>query len=90
MSGGMGFGPGQIDCADVLDELSVFLDDETDSATKVRIREHLGACAPCFKQYGLERDVRALITRCCGGDIAPASLHARIRVRITELTVQTD
>lgn len=87
MSPSMGFGPGNIDCGDVLDELSVFMDDETDSATRGRIREHLEACAPCLKQYGLERDVRALITRCCGGDVAPASLHARIRVRITEITV---
>lgn len=85
----MGFGPGNIDCGDVLDELSVYLDDETDAGTKSRIRDHLEACAPCLEQYGLERDVRALITRCCGGDVAPASLHTRIRVRITELTVET-
>ena len=63
----VGFGPGNIDCGDVLDELSIFLDDETDPATKGRIRDHLEACAPCLKQFGLERDVRALITRCCGG-----------------------
>ena len=33
--------------------------------------------------------MRALIARCCGGDQAPASLHQRIRVRITELTIET-
>ena len=33
--------------------------------------------------------MRALIARCCGGDQAPASLHERIRVRITELTIET-
>lgn len=86
---GMGFGPGNIDCDDVLEELYVYLDDETDHATKERIREHLEACAPCFRQYGLEQDVRSLVARCCGGDQAPPTLHQRVRVRITELTVET-
>lgn len=85
----MGFGPGNIDCDDVLDELYVYMDDETDDTTRGRIREHLEACAPCLRQYGLEQDVRALIARCCGGDQAPPSLHQRIRVRITELTIET-
>ncbi len=85
----MGFGPGNIDCDDVLGELFVYLDDETDDATRSRIRQHLEACAPCFRQYGLEQDVRALVARCCGGDVAPASLHTRVRVRLTELTVET-
>jgi mycothiol system anti-sigma-R factor len=89
MSKGFGFGPGNIDCTDVLGELYVYMDEETDDATKGRIRQHLEACAPCLKQYGLEQDVRALITRCCGGDRAPASLHERVRVRITELTVES-
>jgi mycothiol system anti-sigma-R factor len=84
-----GFGPGNIDCNDVLDELYVYLDDETDDATKGRIRQHLEACAPCLKQYGLEQDVRALIARCCGSDSAPQSLHQRVRVRISELMIES-
>ncbi|WP_375500805.1 mycothiol system anti-sigma-R factor [uncultured Jatrophihabitans sp.] len=83
----MGFGPGNIDCGDVLEELSVFLDDETDDATKSRIAQHLNACSPCLRQLGLEKDVRALISRCCGGDRAPDSLRTRISVRITEITL---
>ncbi|HEY2298474.1 MAG TPA: mycothiol system anti-sigma-R factor [Jatrophihabitans sp.] len=86
---GLGFGPGNIDCDDVLDELYQYMDEETDEDTRGRIRQHLEACAPCLRQYGLENDVRALIARCCGGDQAPASLHERIRVRITELTIET-
>ena len=86
---GLGFGPGNIDCDDVLDELYQYMDEETDEDTRGRIRQHLEACAPCLRQYGLENDVRALSARCCGGDQAPASLHERIRVRITELTIET-
>ena len=86
---GLGFGPGGIDCGDVLDELYVYMDEETDDATRGRIRQHLEACAPCLKQYGLEQDVRQLIARCCGNDMAPKSLHERVRVRITQLTIET-
>jgi mycothiol system anti-sigma-R factor len=85
---GFGFGPGNIDCDDVLKDLYLYLDDESDDALRNRIRQHLDGCAPCLKQYGLEQDVRALVTKCCGGDHAPASLHERIRVRITEMTIE--
>jgi mycothiol system anti-sigma-R factor len=84
-----GFGPGGIDCGKVLDEIYVYMDDETDSATRGRIRVHLAECSPCLRQLGLEQDVQALISRCCGGDRAPQSLHQRIRIRITELTVES-
>jgi hypothetical protein len=29
------------------------------------------------------------VSRCCGGDRAPASLHERIRVRITEISIES-
>jgi mycothiol system anti-sigma-R factor len=86
---GMGFGPGNIDCDDVLKDLYLYLDDESDEKLRNRIRQHLDGCTPCLKQYGLEQDVRSLIARCCGGDRAPESLHARIRVRITEVSLET-
>lgn len=86
---GLGFGPGNIDCDDVLKDLYLYLDDESDDALRNRIRQHLDACAPCLKHFGLEQDVRALVARCCGGDQAPQSLHQRIRLRITEVSVET-
>jgi mycothiol system anti-sigma-R factor len=86
---GLGFGPGGIDCDDVIKEIYTYLDDETDDATRGRIRQHLEGCGPCLRQFGLEQDVRSLIARCCGGDQAPQSLHQRVRVRITELTLET-
>jgi mycothiol system anti-sigma-R factor len=84
-----GFGPGNIDCGDVLNDLYLYLDDETDAALRERIRAHLNGCGPCLKQYGLEQDVRALVARCCGNDHAPESLRDRISVRITEITVES-
>ena len=86
---GFGFGPGNIDCDDVLRDLYLYLDDETDDGLRNRIRQHLDGCAPCLKQYGLEQDVRSLIARCCGNEHAPQSLRERINVRITEISVET-
>jgi mycothiol system anti-sigma-R factor len=86
---GFGFGPGNIDCDDVLKDIYLYLDDESDENLKNRIRQHLDGCAPCLKQYGLEQDVRALVARCCGGDQAPPTLHERIRLRITEITIES-
>jgi mycothiol system anti-sigma-R factor len=87
--GGFGFGPGGIDCDDVLRDVYLYLDDETDEELRNRIRRHLDGCAPCLKQFGLEQDVRSLVARCCGGDQAPAHLRERINVRISELTIET-
>jgi mycothiol system anti-sigma-R factor len=86
---GLGFGPGGLECDDVLRDVYLYLDDETDGALRTRIRQHLDACAPCLKQFGLEQDVRSLVARCCGGDQAPQSLRNRISARITEITVES-
>ena len=86
---GFGFGPGGLDCDDVLQEVYLYLDDETDETLKKLIRQHLDGCAPCLKQFGLEQDVRSLIARCCGGDQAPQTLRDRISTRITEITIET-
>jgi mycothiol system anti-sigma-R factor len=85
----MGFGPGNIDCEDVLKDVFLFIDDESDPAVVSRIREHLDGCAPCLRQYGLEQDVKSLVARCCGGDVAPESLRTSIRVRLTQVVIET-
>jgi mycothiol system anti-sigma-R factor len=82
-----GFGPGNIDCSDVLKNVYLYLDSESDDGLRNQIRQHLDDCGPCLRQFGLEQDVRALVARCCGGDTAPPSLHDRIRVRITEISL---
>jgi mycothiol system anti-sigma-R factor len=85
-----GFGPGNIDCDDVLKDLYLYLDDESDVEVRNRIRQHLDACSPCLKQYGLEQDVRSLVARCCGGDRAPETLHVRIQMRLTEVCAEAN
>jgi mycothiol system anti-sigma-R factor len=85
----MGFGPGDLDCDQVLADVYLYLDDETDSDVRDRMKVHLHECAPCLQQFGLEQDMKSLIARTCGGDRAPQELHERIRVRLTEVTLET-
>jgi len=84
-----GFGPGGLDCDEVLRDVYLYLDDETDDAARDRIKAHLDGCGPCLRQFGLENDVRSLVARCCGGDQAPVTLRQRISVKISELSVET-
>lgn len=84
-----GFGPGGLDCDEVLADVYLYLDDETDDQARTRIRAHLDDCAPCLRQFGLEQDVKSLVARCCGGDVAPAPLKDRIRLRLTQVTIET-
>ncbi|MCW2490708.1 MAG: hypothetical protein QOH56_2821 [Pseudonocardiales bacterium] len=85
----MGFGPGGMDCDEVLADVYLYLDDETDPQVRQRIRAHLDDCAPCLRHFGLEQDVKSLVARCCGGDVAPDSLKSSIRLRLTEVVIET-
>jgi mycothiol system anti-sigma-R factor len=84
-----GFGPGGMDCDHVLNEVFLYLDEETDPELRARIRAHLDDCMPCLRTFGLEQDVKSLIARCGGGDRAPESLRATIRMRLTQVTIET-
>ncbi len=86
--GGLGFGPGGIDCDDVLKDVFLYLDEESDPGVRARIRQHLDDCGPCLRKFGVEQDLISLVHRCCGGDIAPEGLRTRIRVRLAEVTVE--
>jgi len=35
----------------------------------------------------VEQDLKELIARCCGGDIAPSSLRERVKVRLEQVVV---
>jgi mycothiol system anti-sigma-R factor len=85
----MGFGPGGLDCEDVLKDVYLYLDDESNPELVTRIRQHLDDCAPCLRQFGLEQDVKSLVARCCGGDVAPERLRVSIRARLTQVVIET-
>jgi mycothiol system anti-sigma-R factor len=84
-----GFGPGGIDCDDVIKDVFIYLDDETDPVVRSRIRAHLDECGPCLRLFGLEQDVKSLVARCGGGDRAPEALRANIRLRLAQVSIET-
>jgi mycothiol system anti-sigma-R factor len=82
--------PHETDCQDVLEEVYLYLDLECSDDKRGLIREHLDECSPCLREYGIEQEVKALVARCCGAELAPAELRARLRVKLSELVVQAD
>lgn len=75
-------------CAEVLEQVYVYLDGEIDPAESDRIREHLDECGPCLRQYGLDQAVKALVARTCGCDTAPQELRTRVLARIREVQLE--
>jgi mycothiol system anti-sigma-R factor len=80
----------QSDCGEVLDEVYLYLDLECDEQRRDLIRTHLDECSPCLREFGIEQEVKLLVSRCCGGEKAPEALRERLRAKITELTVQVE
>ena len=79
--------PHETDCGEVLAEVFLYLDGEMTGPRTERIRHHLDECSPCLRKYGVEQEVRALIARKCGGDVAPQQLRARVLGRLREAVV---
>jgi mycothiol system anti-sigma-R factor len=72
-------------CSDVLGEVYLFLDLECDEGRRELIRTHLDECSPCLREYGIEQEVKVLVSRCCGGEQAPDALRERLRAKINEI-----
>lgn len=77
-----------IDCAQVLAQVWSYLDGEMDDTARSGLRTHLEECGPCLRAYGLEREVKVLVARCCGSDRAPEQLRIRVLASIrTEISL---
>jgi mycothiol system anti-sigma-R factor len=75
----------EIDCREILAEVYLYLDLECDESRRSLIQAHLDECHPCLREFGIEREVKALVARCCGRDSAPAKLRDRLRQRIEDI-----
>jgi len=82
--------PHETDCSEVLEEVYLFLDLECADDRRILISEHLDECSPCLREYGIEQEVKALVARCCGSDLAPVEFKARLRMKLAELVVQVE
>jgi mycothiol system anti-sigma-R factor len=81
--------PHETDCGEVLADVFLYLDEEMDTDARDRIRVHLDECSPCLRKFGIEREVRALVARCCGNETAPETLRKRVRLRLQTVVLET-
>jgi mycothiol system anti-sigma-R factor len=82
--------PHETDCREVLAEVYLYLDLECTDDRRLLIRDHLDECSPCLREYGIEQEVKALVARCCGAEVAPVGLKQRLRLRLAELVFEAD
>ncbi len=80
--------PHDVPCSEVLDKVFEFLDSECDERSSSHIAQHLDECGPCLQLFGIEREIKALVHRKCGGDPAPAGLRERIRLKLRLVGVE--
>ena len=75
-------------CSDVLVQIHAYLDGTVDATFYSSFVEHLDECSPCLTEVRVEKTVRALIVRSCGGASAPETLRMQIltRIRATRLS----
>ncbi len=75
------------DCADYLERIVYFLDNELDEADCSAVRLHLDECNPCLEKYDLQRTVKAVVARSCS-EAAPSELRQRVMVQIRAVQVR--
>ena len=75
------------DCADYLERIVYFLDNELDEADCSAVRVHLDECGPCLERYDLQKAVKQLVARSCS-ESAPESLRDRVRLQLREVRIQ--
>ena len=79
--------PEHPECASVMAEVWTLLDGECTPEARERLRQHLEECPGCFKHYGIEERIKALIASKCKGERAPEGLRERLRLEIRRTTI---
>jgi mycothiol system anti-sigma-R factor len=79
--------PHEVDCAEILERVVFFIDNELDHADSEQIQQHLDECGPCLDKFDLERTVKALVARCCA-EQAPQGLREKVLLRIRQVQVE--
>jgi mycothiol system anti-sigma-R factor len=74
------------ECADYLEQIVYFIDNELAQADCDAVRTHLDTCNPCLEKYDLQRTVKSVVARSCS-EAAPEELRQRVMFRIREVQV---
>lgn len=77
----------QLDCSAVIADVWLLLDNECDQHARARLQSHLDGCTPCLEHYGIERQLKSLVSRKCGGDQAPRGLRERLTLEIRKTVI---
>lgn len=64
-------------CRDALTQIYHYLDGELTEEDRVQVSRHLADCSPCDQAFGFEKELKALVSRCCCEPV-PAGLKERI------------
>jgi mycothiol system anti-sigma-R factor len=75
------------ECADYLEQIVYFIDNELAEADCDAVRVHLDTCNPCLEKYDLQRTVKSVVARSCS-EAAPEELRQRVMLRIREVQVR--
>jgi len=75
------------ECADYLERIVYFIDNELDEADCAEVRRHLDSCNPCLVKYDLERTVKSVVARSCS-ETAPTELRDRVLLRLRQVQVE--
>ena len=79
--------PTASECADFLEQIVYFLDNELDTADCAAVQVHLDTCNPCLEKYDLQRTVKSIVARSCS-EAAPDDLRARVMMRVRQVQVE--
>ncbi len=77
------------ECTSVLRDVWLFLDNEMDADSRARVQHHLDECSPCLAEAGLDRKLKQLLHRKCGGERAPEHLRSRLHTTLNTVAVTT-
>ena len=80
----------ETDCSVVLSEVYLYLDLECNDDRRLLIQKHLDDCSGCLREFGIEREVKQLVGRCCGDERAPRELRDRLRGKLDQLELQAE
>jgi mycothiol system anti-sigma-R factor len=70
--------------------LSAYLDEEMPAEERAHFREHIDECTPCLEELGFDQAVKAVVTKCCGGEHAPDELRAKVIARLHATSVTAE
>ncbi len=75
------------DCAQVMRDVWLFLDNEMDPVSRAAVQKHLDDCSPCLEEAGLDAKLKSLLAAKCGGDRAPEPFRSRLIASLTSVSV---